>query len=96
MFLENLELDFDNMAEKDPFAITGVFDFNAKLKSWYTNDGTKFKGSKTNFLTSKSFHQILNKVTQILNNSCFYFYHRTELQVFIFLFMQIFIIIYHM
>ena len=95
MFLENLELDFDNMAEKDPFAMTAVFDFNAKLKSWYANDGTNFKGSKTNFLTSKSFHQILKKVTHILNNSCFCFYHRTELQVFIFLFMQIFIIIYH-
>lgn len=49
MFLENLELDFDNMAEKDPFAMTAVFDFNAKLKSGYANDGTNFKGSKTTF-----------------------------------------------
>ena len=47
MFLENLELDFDNMAEKDPFAMTAVFDFNAKLKSWYTNDGTNFNVPST-------------------------------------------------
>ena len=24
-------------------------DFNARSKSWYTNDGTNFKGSKSDF-----------------------------------------------
>ena len=45
-------------------------DFNAKPKSWYTNDCTDFEGSKINILTSSfGFHQIINKPTHILNNS---------------------------
>ena len=45
-------------------------DFNAKSKSWYTNDSTNFEGSKIDFLTSSfGFHQIINKPTHILNNS---------------------------
>ena len=48
-------------------------DFNAKSKSWYTNDSTNFEGSKFNFLTSRfGFRQITNKLTDILNNSFFY------------------------
>ena len=48
-------------------------DFNAKSKSCYTNDSTKFEGSKFNFLRSNfGFHQITNKPTYILNNSFSY------------------------
>ena len=39
-------------------------DFNAKSKSWYTNDSTIFEGSKIDFLTfSFGFHQIITKPT---------------------------------
>ena len=69
-FLENLELSFDHMAEKNSCAMVVLGDFNAKLKSWYTSDNTNFEGSKIYFLTSSfSFHQIMNKPTHILNNS---------------------------
>ena len=45
-------------------------DFNAKSKAWYIDDSTSFEGSKINFLTSSfGFHQIINKLTHILNNS---------------------------
>ena len=45
-------------------------DFNAKSKSWYTNDRTNFEGVKIDFLRSSfSFHKIINKQTHILNNS---------------------------
>ena len=47
-------------------------DFNAKLKSRYTNDNTNFESSKIDFLKSSfGFHQIINKPTHILSNSCF-------------------------
>ena len=70
-FLENLDLNFDHIAEKDPFTMVVLGDFSAKLKYWYTNDSTNFEGSKNDFLTpSFGFHQILKKVIDILNNSC--------------------------
>ena len=47
-FLENLELNIDHMAEKkQTFMMVVLGDFNAKSKSWYTNnDNTNFEGSK--------------------------------------------------
>ena len=68
-FLENLELNFDRMV-RNPFMMVVLGDFNAKYKSWNTNDSTSFEGSKIDFLTSSfSFHQIINKPTHILNDS---------------------------
>ena len=43
-FLENLELNFDHIAEKNPFIMVVLGEFNAKSRSWYTNDSTKFEG----------------------------------------------------
>ena len=69
-FLENPELNFDYMAEKNTFMMVVLRDFDAKSKFWYTNDSTNFEGSKIDFLTSSfGFHQIINKLTHILNNS---------------------------
>ena len=69
-FLENLKLNFDHMDEKNPFMMVVLGDFNARSKSWYTNDSTNFKGSKSDFLTSSfGFHQIINNPTHVLNNS---------------------------
>ena len=53
-FLENLELNFDHMAEKIPFMMVVLGDFNAKFKSWYTNDSTNFEGLKIDLTFSKS------------------------------------------
>ena len=58
------------MAEKKPFMMVVLGDFNAKSESWYTNDSTNIGGSKINFLSSSfGFHQIINNPTHILNNS---------------------------
>ena len=51
-FLENLELNIDHMAEKSPFMMVVLVNFNVKSKSWYTNDSTNFEGLKIDFLTS--------------------------------------------
>ena len=56
-FLENLELNFDHMAEKNPFMMAVFGDFSATSKSWYTNDSTHFEDLKIDFLTSSfGFH----------------------------------------
>ena len=69
-FLENLKLNFDHMAEKILFMMVVLCDFNAKSKFWYNNDSKNFEGSKIDFLTSSfGFHQIINKPTNMLNNS---------------------------
>ena len=69
--MENLDLDFDYMAENDSLTIVVLGDFNLKLKSWYTNDSTNFECSKIDFLTPCfGFHEILEKVTHALNISC--------------------------
>ena len=48
------------MAEKKPFMIVALGDFNVKSKSWYINDSTNFEGSKTEFLTISSNHKEIN------------------------------------
>ena len=69
-FLGNLELNFDHMAEKNPFIMVVLGDFYTKSKSWYTNDSNNFTSSKIYFLMSRlGFYQVINKPTHILNNS---------------------------
>ena len=43
-FLENLELSIDHMADKIPYKMVALGDFNAKLNSWYANDNTNIEG----------------------------------------------------
>ena len=58
------------MADKNPYLMVVLGDFNAKSNSWYTNDSTDIEESKSNILTSPfGFHQIINEATHILNNS---------------------------
>ena len=56
------------MADKNPYLMVPVCDFNAQLNSWYRNDSTDTGGSKIDLLTSTfGFHQIINEAT-FLNN----------------------------
>ena len=69
-FLDNLELNFDHMAYKNPYLIVVLGDFNAKLNYWYSNNSTDIEGLQTDILTSTfGFHEIVNKATHILNKS---------------------------
>ena len=69
-FLDNLELNFDHMADKNPYLMVALGDFNAKSNSWYRNDSTDTEGLKIDILTSTfGFHQIINEATHIFTNS---------------------------
>ena len=58
------------MADKNPYIMVVLGDFNAKLNSWYANDNINIEGSKTDILTASfSFNQIINEPIHILNNS---------------------------
>ena len=58
------------MADKNPYLMVVLGNFNAKSNSWYTNDSTDVEGPKIYILTSSfGFHQIINESTHILNNS---------------------------
>ena len=58
------------MADKNPYLMVVLGDFNTKSKSGYSNDSTDIEGSKIDILTSTfGFHQIINEATHILNNS---------------------------
>ena len=58
------------MADKIPYMMVVLGDFNAKLNSWYANDNTTIEGWKIDFLTASfGFNQIINKPTHILNSS---------------------------
>ena len=69
-FLENLELSIDHVADKNPYMMVVLGDFNGKLNSWYANDNKDIQGSKTDILTASfGFNQIINEPTHILSNS---------------------------
>lgn len=64
-FLDNLELNFELMAEK-----IYLRNFNVKSNFWYTNGNTNTEGSKIDILTSCfGSHQMINEVSHILNSS---------------------------
>ena len=69
-FLDNLELNFDHMADKNPFLMVALGDLNTKSNSWYRNDSTDTEGSTIDILAPIfGFHQIIKEATHILNNS---------------------------
>ena len=58
------------MADKNPYVMAVLHDFNAKLNSWYANGNTNIEGTKIDILTASfGFNQIINEPTHILNNS---------------------------
>ena len=40
------------MADKNPYLMIVLCDFNSKFNSWYRNDSMDIKGSKIHILTS--------------------------------------------
>ena len=58
------------MADKNPYMMVVLGDFNAKSNSWYANDNTNIEVSKIDILISSfGFNQIIKEPTHILNNS---------------------------
>ena len=47
------ELNLEHTVHRSPFLIAMLRDFNARMKGWYQNNKTIFKGSKINIATSQ-------------------------------------------
>ena len=73
LFLDNFELTIESLAQKNPFLMVALGDFNAKSSNWFNKDITSDEGRKIEAVTSKNgFHQEINELTHILNNSSSY------------------------
>ena len=69
-FADNFEMTLELLAQKNPFLLTAIGDFNAKSSNWYNKDKTSFEGNTIENLTSQfGLHQIINEPTHILPNS---------------------------
>ena len=57
------------LAQRNPFLLTAIGDFNAKSSNWYNKDKTSFEGNTIENVTSQlGLHQIINEPTHILPN----------------------------
>ena len=69
-FVDNFKMTLELLAQKNPFLLTAIGDFNAKSSNWYNKDKTSFEGNTIENLTSQlGLHQIINEPTHILPNS---------------------------
>ena len=69
-FGDNFEMTLGILAQKYPFWITAIGDFNAKSTNWYNKDKTTFEGNTIDNITSQlGLHQLINEPTHILQNS---------------------------
>ena len=71
-FADNLELNFDTVANKNPYLIVilGFRDFNAKSSSWQKHDKTTHEGSKLEAITFQfGLRQLIQEPNHILSNS---------------------------
>ena len=54
---DNLELNLDKIANKNPYLIVALGDFNVKSSNWYKHDKATYECSKNDAITSQfSFH----------------------------------------
>ena len=60
----------DILAQKKPFLMTTIGNFNGKYKSWYSEDKTSFEGKTIEFITSQfGLYLLINEPTHLLENS---------------------------
>ena len=50
---DNFEMTLDILAQKHPFLMTIIRDFNAKSKNWYSQDKTRFEGKTIESIASQ-------------------------------------------
>ena len=69
-FVDNFKMTLELLAQKNPFLLTAIGDFNANSSNWYNKDKVSFEGNTTENVTSQlGLHQIINEPTHILPNS---------------------------
>ena len=67
-FFNNFEMSLDILAEKNPFLMTTIGDFNGKSK-WYIQDKISFESKILESITSKfGLYQLINEPTHLLEN----------------------------
>ena len=49
---DNFEMTLEILAQKNPFLITAIGDFNAKSTNWFNKDKTIFEGNVMDNITS--------------------------------------------
>ena len=70
LFLENFELNLQQMNHLNPFLVTILRDFNAKSSNWWHGDITSHEGLHIDSLTSfYGLYQLILEPTYILDNS---------------------------
>ena len=52
-FTDNLELNLENLEQRNPFLVVAIRDFNAKSSNWSCHDKTNFEGDAIENLTSQ-------------------------------------------
>ena len=59
-FTENLELNLENLRQRNPFLVVAIGDFNGKSSNWFCQNKTSFEGNAIENLTSQfGLHQVL-------------------------------------
>ena len=67
---ENFEMSLEKIAQRNPFLVVVVRDFNAKSSNWFCHDKTNFEGAAVGNLTSQfGLHQVIKEPTHILDTS---------------------------
>ena len=69
-FTENLELNLENLAQRNSFLVVAIGDFNANSSNWFCQDKTSFEGDAIENLTFQfGLHQVNKEPTHILDTS---------------------------
>ena len=70
VFADNFEMTLELLAQKNPFLLTAIGDFNAESSNWYNKDKTSFEGNTIENVTSLLvLYQVINEPIHILPNS---------------------------
>ena len=68
-FTENLELNLENLVQRNPFLVVAIGDFNVKSSNWFCQDKTN-EGDATEYKTSQfGLLQVIKEPTHILDTS---------------------------
>ena len=67
--VKNLELNLELIANKGPYLMAVLGDFNPRMQGWCQNDITTFEGSKIDIATSQfGLSQIIEEPTHVFSN----------------------------
>ena len=66
-FIDNSEMKLETLAQRNPFLMVVIGDFNAKSKHWCSQDSTNFAGiTSENVVSQFGLSQIIREATHIV------------------------------